>query len=160
MKSIGQSCDINLKTTFINPENIEIGSYVYIGPNANINGLGKVSINSGTIIGPNINIHSANHNFRKAKFIPYDETFDYRPVKIGENVWIGGNVIIVPGTEIGEGCIIGAGTVVSGKIPALSIVVGNPAKIIDKRDDKHYFDLKEKDKIYLKAKFSKEFKSQ
>lgn len=121
--------------------------------------MGKVFINNGTIIGPNITIHSANHNYRNAKYIPYDETFDYRPVIIGVNVWIGGNVIIVPGAEIGEGSIIGAGSVVSGKIPALSIVVGNPAKIIRKRDDKHYFELKENNRIYLKAKFSKELKS-
>lgn len=56
------------------------------------------------------------------------------PVKIGNKVWIGENVVILAGTEIGDGCIIGAGAVVKGKIPAGSIAVGMPAKVVKKWD--------------------------
>lgn len=152
-KKFGINNDIHIDTTFYYHERIQIGSYIYIGPGAEINGLGEIDIKDGVIIGPNITIHSANHRFKDAKYIPYDEEFDFRKVEIGENVWIGGNVILVPGTVIGEGCIIGAGTVVSGTIPPLSVVIGNPCKIIKKRNEEHYFKLKEEGQIYLKYKF-------
>ena len=60
--------------------------------------------------------------------IPYDETFKYKDVVIGDFVWIGSNVTILPGTTIGEGAIIQAGAVVHGEIPPCAIVGGNPAK--------------------------------
>ena len=54
------------------------------------------------------------------------------PVSIGHNVWIGGNVTILPGVTIGDNCTIGAGSVVTHNIPANSIAVGNPARVISK----------------------------
>lgn len=155
LKSCGTLNDIDWGTRFICPERIEIGSYIYVGPGAYISGWGGVSVGDGTIIGPNLAIHSANHNFKDSKYIPYDETFDFRKVTIGQNVWIGANVIIVPGSEIGEGCIVGAGTVVSGSIPPLSIIVGNPCKVIKQRDAEHYHRLKAENLIYLKNKKEK-----
>lgn len=151
-KSYGKLNEINFIAKILYPERLELGSYIYIGPNSYINALGSVEIKSGTIIGPNLTIHSANHKYKNAKYIPYDETFDFRKVTINENVWIGGNVIIAPGAEIGEGSIIGAGAVVSGKIPKLSIVVGNPCRVIKQRDEEHYYKLKSENKIYLKIK--------
>ena len=53
-----------------------------------------------------------------------------KPVTIGNDVWIGGNVTILPGVTIGDNCTIGAGSVVTHDIPANSIAAGNPAKII------------------------------
>lgn len=155
LKSMGVDNIIDPSSQFVNPNRITLGSYIYVGPRAYINGLGGVEIMSGTIIGPNITIHSANHNYYNSKYIPYDETFSFKKVLISENVWIGSHVIIVPGTEIGEGCIIGAGSVVSGKIPALSVVVGNPCKIIKSRDREHYNLLKNEEMIYLKHKIEK-----
>lgn len=156
LKSRGLKMGVN--TTLCAPIQIAfahkliIADNVYIGPNASIHALGGVSIGSGTIIGPNLVIHSANHNYKLAKAIPYDETFDLRKVTIEENVWIGGNVIIVPGAHIGEGAIIGAGSVVAGNIPPLSIVIGNPAKVIKYRDREHYNKLKQNNQIYYKLK--------
>lgn len=155
--SVGILNDIDVNTVFSYADRISIGSYVYIGPGGNLNGLGKIEIKDGVIIGPNLTIHSANHKYKDAKYIPYDETFDFRKVVIEENVWIGGNVIITPGSHIGEGCIIGAGCVVSGKIPHLSVVVGNPCKIIKTRDSVHYDRLKKENKIYLKNKKERNF---
>ncbi|AYN05210.1 acyltransferase [Flavobacterium sp. 140616W15] len=158
LKIIGVNNKISSSTLIFYPERVSLGSYIYIGPNAEINGLGEVEIMNGVIIGPNLVIHSANHNFKNSKYIPYDETFDFRRVIIGENVWVGGNVIITPGSNIGEGCIIGAGCVVSGTIPPLSIVIGNPCKVIKSRDSEHYYRLKNENKIYLKEKLIKNLK--
>ena len=152
--SYGKHCDIQHDIQLFFPERIILSNYIYIGPNANLNGLGGIEIKSGTIIGPNVFIHSANHRYKNAEYLPNDEKQDYKKVTIGENVWIGGNVSITPGTSIGEGCIIGMGSVVSGTIPALSIVVGNPCRIISQRDTEHYNRLKKNNKIYLIQKFN------
>lgn len=152
IKYIGENSYIHHKITMYYVDRISIGSNVYIGPNAEINGLGGVTIDDGVIIGPNLVIHSANHRFVNSKSIPYDEYFDFKKVIIEENVWIGGNVIISPGSHIGEGVIVGAGCVVSGKIPPFSIIVGNPCKVIKTRDRDHYIKLKKEGKVYMRLK--------
>ncbi len=55
-----------------------------------------------------------------------------KPVKIGKYVWIGANVVILPGVEIGDNAVIGAGAIITKNIPANSVAVGNPAKVIKK----------------------------
>ena len=65
--------------------------------------------------------------------MPYDDTFIPGPVTIGDFVWCGLNVTILPGVNIGDRVIVGAGSVVTKSIPAGSIVAGNPAKIIGRR---------------------------
>lgn len=149
---LGKSVSIGLDFQISFPSNLRIADYVYIGPEAYIHALGMVIIGRGTIIGPRLTIHSSNHVFKDATAIPYDERFEKKGVVIKENVWIGANVILVPGAEIGEGAIIGAGSVVAGKIPDYAIVVGNPAKVIKYRDKEHYEDLKAKDQVYFKLK--------
>lgn len=57
-----------------------------------------------------------------------------KPIVIGDNVWIGLNAIIPKGTEIGDNCIVSAGTVVKGKFPANSVITGNPAKVVKTLD--------------------------
>ncbi len=156
----GSNNSISSSIVIYYPERVSLGNFIYIGPNAEINGLGGVEIMNGVIIGPNLVLHSANHSFKDSKYIPYDETFDFRKVTIGENVWIGGNVIITPGSNIGEGCIVGAGCVVSGTIPPLSIIVGNPCRVIKSRDSEHYYRLKKENKIYLKEKLERNLKPQ
>ncbi len=149
---IGNSNDISPDIRIHYPERVMIDSYIYIGPNAEINGLGGVDIKAGVIIGPNLIIHSANHNYKDPKYLPYDETFDFKKVTICENVWIGGNVIMTPGSYVGEGSVVGSGCVVSGKIPPLSILIGNPCRVISKRNKENYEKLKKEGRIYIKYK--------
>lgn len=154
---IGEFCDIQSDVEFVFPERIQIGSYIYIGPGGIINGLGGVEIGSGTIIGPRLFAHSANHKYKDSEYLPYDQYQHFKKIIIEENVWIGGNVCIVPGTKIGEGSIVGMGCVVSGNIPPLSIVIGNPCKVVSMRDREHYDHLKREGKIYMKAKLRGDF---
>jgi maltose O-acetyltransferase len=152
--SIGVGIKIwkDIKVSF--PRNLKIGDYVYIGPNAFIQALGGVIIEQGTIIGPDLRLYSANHKFKQATSIPYDENYEKKEVFIGENVWIGGGVIIVPGVRIEEGAVVGAGSVVTKAVPKMAIVGGNPAKIIGYRNEEEYQKLKADEMIYLKLKNS------
>ncbi len=138
---------------FINPNNIYLSDHIYIGPDSTIYAHGEVYIKQGSIIGPKVTIYTANHNFKTgAHAIPYDKELHIDSVEIDENVWIGGNVLLLPGTKLREGVIVGAGSVVTKEIPAYSIVVGNPCKIIGTRNIDEYHKLKDKKSIYLSNK--------
>lgn len=147
-KTISLSYDIEIH----NFRNLQLNDFIHIGEGVKIHCEGSVKIGRGSILGPRVKIYSANHRFRNANAIPYDSLYEIKPVVIGENVWIGAEVIIVPGASIGEGVIIGAGTVVTGTVPSYSIIGGNPGKIIGKRDEREYLENKKNDNIYLKLK--------
>ena len=82
--------------------------------------------------------------------LPFDEKVIVKPVVIKENVWIGSHCLILPGVEIGEGAVVGAGSVVTKNVPALAVVGGAPAKVIKWRNEERYNILKDKNKIYMR----------
>ncbi len=86
------------------------------------------------MMGPDVLIYTTNHEFRN-KDIPMQQQGyqPERPVSIGNDVWIGARVIILPGVTIGDGCVIGAGAVVTKDVPAYSVCAGNPAKVVKER---------------------------
>lgn len=149
---VGVNVTIDRSLAYQYPENIYLGRNVYLGPNCFIHAMGGVEVGDGVIIGPNVSIHSANHRYDGAESLPYDKEHVLRKVHIGENVWVGANVIIVPGAIIGEGAVIGAGCVVSGVIKPLSVVIGNPCRVIKQRNSEHYYDLKKRGSIYMEQK--------
>ncbi|MCT1532637.1 acyltransferase [Sphingobacterium daejeonense] len=104
-------------------------------------GNGKVSIGDNFHSAENLIILTTYHNY-KGNALPYDHTIINKDVSIGDNVWIGLNVIILGGVKIGEGSIIQAGSVVSKDIEPLGIAGGNPAKVFKYRDLEHYSNLK------------------
>uniref|UniRef100_UPI003FED73A8 sugar O-acetyltransferase n=1 Tax=Fusobacterium mortiferum TaxID=850 RepID=UPI003FED73A8 len=108
--------------------NIEIGENFYSNHNLVILDGAKVEIGDNVFIAPNCCITTAGHP------INIDERnrgLEYAyPIKIGNNVWIGAGVNILPGVTIGDNVTIGAGSVVNKSIPANSIAVGNPCKVI------------------------------
>ena len=114
---------------------IRIGNNVGIS-GATIYARNSIEIGDNTLIGGNVKIldndfHPLNVDDRNNDI---KESIKSKPVKIGKNCFIGVNAIILKGTELGDGCIVGAGSVVSGKFPNNSVIVGNPGKII--RNDK------------------------
>lgn len=119
---------------------LEIGDRVAVNSDVHIACVESVKIGDDVLIGSRVYISDHNHG-------RYDENGDddssprnppnkrlihARPVKIGKNVWIGENVSILAGADIGDGCVIGANSVVTGYIPEGSIAVGSPARMIKK----------------------------
>lgn len=108
-----------------------------------IHGFGKVRIGNHFHSGVELLIIAQNHNYDHGKHIPYSpDDYVYKDIIIGDFVWIGSRVTILPGTKIGEGAIIQAGSVVHGEIPPLAIVGGNPATVFKYRDKVHFETLK------------------
>jgi len=126
---------------------LHLGDHVNINPNAVIMGKAPIYIGNYFHCGMNMTLISSNHNYKGEK-IPYDSTHIAKEIRIKDCVWLGHNVVILPGVTIGEGAIIGAGAVVSKDIPELAIAVGNPIRVIKYRDSKRYYSLKQKGQFY------------
>lgn len=92
--------------------------------------------------GRGLTIYSSNHNYAAGSRIPYDEIQILLPVTIGDFVWCGANVTLLPGVTVGEGAVIGAGSVVVKDVPRCAIVGGNPARVLKYRDVEHFDRLK------------------
>ena len=116
---------------------IDIGSHVAIMSNCQISCIKHVVIEDGVLLGENVFITDNNHGAGDARELvipPHDrDLFSKGEVIIHKNVWIGRNVCIMPGVEIGEGAIIGANAVVTKDVPSFSVVAGVPATIIRQR---------------------------
>jgi maltose O-acetyltransferase len=108
--------------------NIVLGKNVYLNAGCAILDTAPVSIGASTMLGPGVQIYCAQHHkdpaLRKAGLEIGV------PVTIGENVWIGGGAIILPGVTIGDDAIVGAGAVVTKDVPKGATVIGNPARPI------------------------------
>jgi acetyltransferase-like isoleucine patch superfamily enzyme len=148
----GRNVQLMPRGKIINPGNVTVHDDVYIGPGFWISAIGRLTVESGVIVGPRLKVYTANHKYEHARSLPYDETVIVKPVHIGENCWIGGDVILLPGVELGEGCVVGSGAVVTKSFGAGQILGGNPATVLKQRDMDHYQALKRQQMIYLKLK--------
>lgn len=116
-------------------EKLIIGKNVGIAANAFISMRGPVTIGDDTIFGPNVAIHAENHVFDDVNIPIRLQGATRKGVTIGKDCWIGSNVKILDGVNIGDGCIIAAGAIVNRDIPDYSIAVGVPAKVIKSRKE-------------------------
>ncbi|HEK19784.1 MAG: acetyltransferase [Mucilaginibacter sp.] len=112
---------------------VSIGNNTGINAGAFIAGQGGVTIGKDVIIGPGAKIFSENHVFQNHDAIIKSQGVTRQGVVIGNNCWIGAAVTILDGVEIGDGCVIAAGSVINKSIPANSVAGGVPAKVIKRR---------------------------
>ena len=134
-----------------NYKNLVLNTPCYIGGQAWLQLRGMLTIGSGTIIGPRLKVHTSNHRYEGA-MIPYDDIYEVKDVEIGENVWIGADVTIMPGVKIGEGVVVAACSCVTKDVPDFAVIGGCPAKIIKYRNIENYMKLKNEGLIYLDLK--------
>lgn len=108
--------------------NIEIGENFYSNVNLVILDGAKVKFGDNVFIAPNCGFHTAGHPLDASR---RNAGLEYaRPITVGNNVWIGAGVNVLPGVTIGDNCVIGAGSVVNKDIPANTLAVGNPCRVI------------------------------
>ncbi len=126
--------------------NISVGKNFYANYNCTILDVGKVVIGDNVMFAPNVSVYTAGHPIHPDT---RNSGYEYGiAITIGDNVWIGGNVIVNPGVTIGNNVVIGAGSVVTKDIPDNVIAVGSPCKVvreITEEDRKYYFKDKEFD---------------
>lgn len=129
-----------------NGENFSIGYGSCLKSDSYIECRGGVKIGNYFHTGKGLTIFTSNHNYEGGEMIPYDNVDVLKEVVIGDWVWCGANVTIVPGVHIGDGAVIGSGAVVTKDVPECAVVGGNPARIIKFRDKDHFYKLKEEGK--------------
>ncbi|KAI1065813.1 hypothetical protein LB507_001196 [Fusarium sp. FIESC RH6] len=106
--SIGKNCFMNFGLTILDTSLVIIGDRVQMGPN--------------------VHLYTAGHEtsvLSRIKFVEFGH-----PIRIEDDCWIGGNVVVLPGVTIGKGCTVGAGAVVTKSLPPYSIALGAPAKVV------------------------------
>lgn len=141
---VGADCHVNHYS--------KVTKNTYLADHVSFNGMmiaGKARVEIGEYFhsGTECLIITANHNY-EGEAIPYDGTDIVKDVKIGDFVWFGNRVTVLPGVTIGEGAIIQAGAVVVSDVPPYAIVGGNPAKVFKYRDAEHFNRLKQERKFY------------
>ena len=134
-KRMGRNNRLGPKGRFIRPREIYFGDNIYIAPNFHISAR-NLTIGNNVLIGPNLLLECDDHVFKnvgKTIWSTFMEERNIGFVTIEDDVWIGGNVTILKNVIIGEGCVIGAASVVTKSLPPYSICVGSPCRPIKGR---------------------------
>ena len=134
------------------PVYFDYGKHTFIGDNFYANfdciflDVNHITIGNNVMLGPRVGLYTASHPIDKDV---RNTGLEYgKPIKIGHNVWIGGNAVVMPGVTIGDNTVIGAGSVVTKDIPSDVIAAGNPCKVIRKINNSDKLYWKEKQKQY------------
>lgn len=128
----GRNLNIERKADFGTGHGISIGNNSGLGINCKVRG--PLEIGDNVMMGPDVFIFTSNHETSRTDIPMNKQGFSLpHKVTIGNDVWIGARVIILPGVTIGNGCIIAAGAVVTKDIPDYTIAGGVPAKILKYR---------------------------
>jgi acetyltransferase-like isoleucine patch superfamily enzyme len=135
-----RGASIGLKSTFqtgvrlYNSKCITIGNNTFLGRDVKVYAYGShVTIGENTLIASDVKIITRNHKFDSLEVNINEQGYSSSPIIIGSNVWIGFNVVVLEGVRIGDGCVIGANSLVTKDIPSNTIAVGSPCRVIGER---------------------------
>ena len=131
--TLREGCWLQLTSRYDIPgSKITIGNQVYVGPRAILGAAAPISIGDRCQFGANVSLVAENHQFSAEADI-FDQGVTRKGITIGRDVWIGNNVTILDGVDVGDSAVIGAGSVVTKSIPPRSVAVGVPARVIRTR---------------------------
>ena len=124
--------------------NTVIGENFYSNYDCIILDIANVKIGDNVMFGPRVGLYTAGHPIDA---VIRNEHYEYgKPITIGDNVWVGGNVVFNPGVTVGDNVVIGSGSIVTKDIPSSVIAVGNPCKVLREINDqdKKYWEMEKK----------------
>jgi len=132
--SIGTNISIGRSVNIANIHNIKFGNNIQINAEVYlVASQGKIVIHDNVLIAPRCILQTQNHNYIKKSTLIKDQGTSYADITIERDVWLASNVIVLAGVTISEGCVIGAGAVVTKNTEPYGIYVGVPAKKIGER---------------------------
>ncbi len=134
-KSCGKKVNIEHGAFFASGRELELGDNSGLGLDCRVTG--PVSIGRDVMMGPNVMIVTQNHETADTSIPMRLQTAPKFKVTIGDDVWIGANVLILPGVTVGSGAILAAGAVVTKDVPPYAVVGGNPARVLKMRKEEH-----------------------
>ncbi len=131
---IAAKCELN-QGVELNPwgGSIRLARRVWLGPYVVIYGHGGVEIGESTLVAMHCTVLSSNHAIPAMGTLIRDVADDLRPTKLGRDVWIGANAVILGGVTIGDGAVVAAGAVVTNNVEAGAVVAGVPARLLRRR---------------------------
>jgi len=141
-RACGEGVVISSHVDITAPDRVILGRGAYVGPKCTIYAVGGFHLGSYSGLGENCSVITVEHRHAGATSLPFEELRMVKPVWIEDYVWIGMNVSILPGVRIGEGAIVGLGSVLLGDVQPLAIVAGNPAEVVGHRDRSAFERLK------------------
>jgi len=145
--SIGRGCRFDVFNNERGEKSLLFGNNIQLNDYVHIVAMDQVSIGDNVLMASHIFISDNSHgsykgddNDSEPMVSPIRRDYLTNPIFIGANTWIGEGVMIMPGTTIGKGCVIGAHSIVRGEIPDYTIAAGNPAKVIKRfnSETKHW----------------------
>ena len=114
-------------------EGIRMGANSAVGAHSFLGSSGPITIGENVIMGQRVSFHPENHNLARTDVPIRDQGTTRDGIVVEDDVWVGANVTFLNGSYVGRGSVIGAGAVVRGEIPAWSVAVGVPAKVVKTR---------------------------